>query len=281
MVILDDSHTTAATGAAGKDFHGLELKLRSFSGARSARVIHSRAQSIDEHGHDWACLTLHMLGEAEEHYDGGEVSLDGPSVVFHPVQAPHADAVAEVGLETVSIQFDPDWLNRRGFRLPSERTLSWRGGRIGAAARRLARAWCDPRLSEIVLADETVGFLQLALSAEAQPWPSWVDDLWKRVDPLAPVQAKSLAEQVGMDVVRLARSYRTAVGEGLHETVRRKRVAAASDLLRFTDQRLAEIALVAGFCDQSHMNRNFRSLIGRTPLQVRRERKLFTHSCHA
>lgn len=281
MEILDDSHAKAGTGAAGKDFHGLELKLRSFGGARSARVVHSRGQSIDEHGHDWACLTLHMLGGAEEHYDGGQIYLDGPSAVFHPVHAPHGDAVSEVGLETVSIQFDPDWVNRPGFRLPSERTLSWRGGRTGAAARQLARAWCNPRLSEIVLADETLRFLHLALNAAAPPSPRWVDDLWKRLDPLAPVQTKSLADQVGMDAVRLARAYRIAVGEGLQETVRRKRVAAASDLLRFTDQSLADIALVAGFCDQSHMNRNFRSLLGRTPLQVRRERKLSGHFCDA
>lgn len=279
MAILDDSHAAAGPGAAGKNFHGLELKLRSFGGARCARVVHSRGQSIDEHRHDWACLTLHMLGEAEEHYDGGQVSLDGPSAVFHPVQAPHGDAVAQVGLETVSIQFDPDWVNRPDFRLPSERTLSWRGGRTGAAARRLARAWCDARLSETVLADETLGFLQLAIDAEAPPSPSWLEDLWKGLDPLAPVQAKSLAERIGMDAVRLARCYRIAVGEGLQESVRRKRIAAATNLLRFTDQPLADIALAAGFCDQSHMNRNFRSLLGRTPLQVRRERKLVADSC--
>lgn len=279
MLILDDSHAAAERPMLGKSFHGLEINLRSFGGARSARVVHSGGQSIEEHHHDWACLTLHILGEAEEHYDGGQVALNGPSAVFHPVRAPHVDAVAEVGLETVSIQFDPAWVTRTGFPLATERTLAWRGGKIGAAARRLSGAWCDPRLSETALADETLRFLKLALNAEAPHLPTWVGNLRKRLCPLAPVQTQALAEREGLDLVRLARSYQVAFGEGLQETIRRKRVAAACSLLRSSDQPLAEIAVAAGFCDQSHMNRNFRSFLGRTPLQVRRERKLLVHSC--
>ena len=35
---------------------------------------------------------------------------------------------------------------------------------------------------------------------------------------------------------------------------------------------LADVALEAGFCDQSHMNRSFKLLLGCTPAEVRRER---------
>lgn len=61
------------------------------------------------------------------------------------------------------------------------------------------------------------------------------------------------------------------MGKGIGETMRRKRVERATSLLRCSDAPAAEIAVAAGFCDQSHMIRAFRGLIGRTPSQVRAE----------
>jgi transcriptional regulator GlxA family with amidase domain len=64
------------------------------------------------------------------------------------------------------------------------------------------------------------------------------------------------------------------MGEGLGDMRRRRRVAAAVGRLRYGDEPLCDVAVAAGFCDQSHMNRNFAEVLGRTPLQVRQERRL-------
>ena len=40
-------------------------------------------------------------------------------------------------------------------------------------------------------------------------------------------------------------------------------------MLERADLGLADIAAATGFCDQSHMNRGFREVMGRTPAQVR------------
>ena len=69
-------------------------------------------------------------------------------------------------------------------------------------------------------------------------------------------------------------AYRAWRGEGLAETARRLRVERAALLLRGSDAPLADIALAAGFCDQSHMNRAFRAVLDRTPLDVRLETAL-------
>ena len=58
------------------------------------------------------------------------------------------------------------------------------------------------------------------------------------------------------------------------ETVRRRRVERATVQLRASTAPLADIAAECGFCDQSHMNRAFRAVLGRTPLDVRREAPL-------
>jgi AraC-like DNA-binding protein len=48
--------------------------------------------------------------------------------------------------------------------------------------------------------------------------------------------------------------------------------------LRETAQPYASIALDAEFCDQSHMNRTFRRVLGRSPAAVREERWSFRQS---
>jgi transcriptional regulator GlxA family with amidase domain len=51
-------------------------------------------------------------------------------------------------------------------------------------------------------------------------------------------------------------------------------VERAALMLRGSDAPLAQVALECGFCDQSHMNRVFGAVLGRTPLEVRREADL-------
>ena len=63
------------------------------------------------------------------------------------------------------------------------------------------------------------------------------------------------------------------------ESARRRRVERAVQMLRGGGEPLAAIATEAGFCDQSHMNRCFNTVLGRTPLDVRREAGLLAALC--
>jgi AraC family transcriptional regulator len=59
------------------------------------------------------------------------------------------------------------------------------------------------------------------------------------------------------------------------EAAARFRIECAARLLRETEQPAACIAVEAGFCDQSHMHRTFRRLLGRLPSEVRGDRSNF------
>jgi len=61
----------------------------------------------------------------------------------------------------------------------------------------------------------------------------------------------------------------------LKDTASRLRVERAARLLRESDRGLADIAMATGFCDQSHMNRLFRRVLGRPPTEIRRDRLAF------
>jgi AraC family transcriptional regulator len=84
----------------------------------------------------------------------------------------------------------------------------------------------------------------------------------------------SLAESVGVHPVYLASEFRRHYGRSIGAYVRRLRVDYACRQLVGTDATLAEIALAAGFADQSHFSRTFKSHVGMTPLAYRRDSRL-------
>lgn len=256
---------------ARPSFHGYEREVRTFSGAAAVRVSHLDEHLIPEHRHDWPTLTVHVLGCAEELYDGGAALLARPSLILHPAGSWHADRVSAEGLETFGIVFDPAWLGADGMEIRLDRPTACLGGPAGAAATRLKDAWLRRGSSEQHLRGLTARFLRSALAHRAAPAPNWVGKVAAALAVETPPRTQDLAREIGLNPAWLARAYRQAAGEGLQEAVRRRRVARAVQLLRFGTSSLADAAASAGFSDQSHMNRCFRAVLGCTPATVRAE----------
>ena len=74
-----------------------------------------------------------------------------------------------------------------------------------------------------------------------------------------------LASVAGTSRAHFARQFRRSTGHSPHQYVLHCRIAFARQLLRHTDLPIGEIALRAGFVDQSHLNRRFRAELGLTP----------------
>lgn len=204
----------------------------------------------------------------------------GPSAVLHPPKRCHSDIIGRAGLETFSIQFDPDWLGVDLWRR-LDRSSGWAGGSVAANATRLVGVWRQTHLREHQLKAATVEFISEALATAPIEVPARLKTLRQEIRSSVWPSTTALAHKVGLHPAWLARSYRSAFGEGLTDTRRRCRVERAVELLRTTHHPLAEVAAACGFSDQSHMNRNFSQLLGRTPLQVRQERELLGVSPHA
>lgn len=79
-----------------------------------------------------------------------------------------------------------------------------------------------------------------------------------------------LAADVGVHPVTLARGFRRSFGCSVGEYVRRLRIERAASQLGGSDVPLAEIALAAGFSDQSHFSNLFRRETGMSPSAYRR-----------
>jgi AraC family transcriptional regulator len=263
----------AASEEPGIRFHGVELEVRRFGGAKAARVLHAPNQAIGAHRHDWACITLPVIGGGREYFEGGEARIEGPSAILHPAGSYHGDDIGADGLETFSIQFDPAWL-REVPDLRSGRSRAWNGGGTALLASGLTRAWTNSLLGEAQLRSATLQFVRCAFGLAPASRPAWLERVGAEARQIEDLSTVQLAERLDLHPAWLARSYRKAMGEGLGDMRRRRRVEAAVRRLRAGDEPLCDVAAAEGFCDQSHMNRNFAEVLGRTPLEVRQERRL-------
>lgn len=81
----------------------------------------------------------------------------------------------------------------------------------------------------------------------------------------------ALAAECGLSPSHFARAFKVSFGVPVHRYLILKRLEIAKNLLRFSKNPLAEIALEAGFSDQPAFNRAFRTFVGTAPGQWRRE----------
>ena len=243
--------------------------LRRFGGAEVARIVDSAHVQVAEHAHDWPVLSLYVSGELINRTELGTERIASPSAVFYRGGDAHENRTGPNGFEQIQIEFDPAWVRGLGAEIP-DRPRRWIGGRAAAEAQRLARVWASAA-DERELARATARFFGVASSSRQPAKPWWIDRASERLRSHSPPPTRVLAGELGLSPAWLAESWRQATGEGLPRALRRRRVEAAANLLRTTDASAAEIAAAAGFCDQGHMIRAFRAVLGRTPGTVRSE----------
>jgi AraC family transcriptional regulator len=269
--VLDETavSTQAAHSPAAHGVQGSAAELARNGAAIASLTVLGADRQVDEHVHENPYLSLHVLGSYRECGEGGSTVVDGPAAAFHPAGSAHHDAIGERGLATVIVEFDPHWVRTRlGEKL--DRSRYWIGGATGRAAVGLARLLVSRRPEPRKFAAVESFLIAAANDAREPARPAWLDDLDAlTADPATPPRTADLARTLGVSAPWLARAFREGRGEGLSEAFRRRRVETAAQLLEMTRLPLAEIAAEAGFCDQSHMNRAFRLLLGHTPAMVR------------
>jgi AraC family transcriptional regulator len=236
-----------------RDARDIEDQIAVVSGARAVWIVDKPGSVVAEHRHDWPILSLFITGDYLKVSEAGATRISSPAAVLHAAGAPHGSVVGQSGAEQLDIEFDPAWagLDTRKLRP----VHCWIGGAVAASARKLAALWTDGCSDERRLRVETEGLLTLALHPTPERAPDWLPSVVDLLRADHPLPTTGIAAKLGLHPGWLAQEYRRAVAAMLH-------THAAPH---------AQIAIEAGFCDQSHMIRSFRAVLGRTPAQVERE----------
>lgn len=82
---------------------------------------------------------------------------------------------------------------------------------------------------------------------------------------------QSMAAEVDISPLYLARAFKSAVGQSPHQYVLARRIERAKELLRNTDLPVVDVALSSGFSSQSHLSHWFIRQVGVSPAVYRRQ----------
>lgn len=231
-------------------------------------------ESMREHAHPEACVTLVLRGHIEERAARRAVSIGAASIGIKPFHLEHSDRFGAQGTHTLKLKMGPGFVARlEEFARPLER---WSWVPLGAATPVLLqmRAWLHrgkrgglaDRLDDLAI--EVLAALQeddrLREHTAAPPWLTAVrrEVVGRFRDG---VRTRILASQAGVHPVYLARAFRRSYGESITECIRRLRVQEAARLLQCTAGSASGAAYGSGFADQSHLIRTFRRETGLTP----------------
>lgn len=223
---------------------------------------------VKEHSHAGAHIVLATRGRYVTSASG--VQREGPVLVYNPPDVVHRDRFSGEGGWFFAISFDPDdsrelyeqvSLPDFAIRNHDPQVIKQAFGLLKAAASRDAAKLDLEALTFNVLGNL---YTQSPLSPNPPPW------LKRAQEMIADMSSEDLgiadiAEAVGVHRVYLARQYLRHLGCTPGDDLRQRRVERATQLIMTTDQALSDIALVCGFCDQSHLNRAFLQQWGLTP----------------
>ena len=217
---------------------------------------------------DLAYLAVVVDGTMEKSIDGGTAFGTGSALTM-PAGARHSARFGPAGARIVIVKGRSS-ANGGSFR----RFEQLRGSGFGWLAQRLAG---ELRATDAAapLAAEGIALELLALvsrdSRGTERPPAWVQTAEEllRARTGDCVRLSELAAELKVPPVRLARAFRARHGLSVGEYGRRLRVEWAAAEIAGGERSLAEIAVEAGFSDQSHFTRLFRRHIGTTPGRFR------------
>lgn len=84
-----------------------------------------------------------------------------------------------------------------------------------------------------------------------------------------PIRVKHLAEFAGLNASYLSVLFKKETGQSISDYILSKRMEAAKNMLRFSDDAYADIAAILAFSSQSHFIRVFKQQTGYTPKAYR------------
>ncbi len=242
------------------------------------RLIATRSEDeVETHRHDDAHFVLVLSGVYISSALHAPAQAPAPTLVFNPAGTTHRDRFLDGRGSFMTVSLDPAMLRGAEELQAAQQCATVLADRASvAAAFRIAREigrGGDPALLEAG-AWEVLASLHRASASGRRALPGWAHQAYEAVMDMAAdthLRIADLAAALGVHPVHLARVFRQAWGCSPGDLLRWRRVEQASGLLRRPNLRMADVALSAGFADQSHMTRAFQEQYGMTPTSYRRK----------
>lgn len=236
---------------------------------RVIESFHRPGSRVPAHRHDLPFVTLVIRGGYVERNRSRHLHVGQGMVATHGEGDRHSDCFGSLPSHLLSMEW----------RAPPDRPFVARTFGRERAFRRIGLEL----LRELGLNDASTPVAIEALAAEIfvladeRVAPRSGDEAWFRMleerlrsDFRQPLRLDGLAGELGRHRSHIARSFRRRSGCTIGQFLRRLRIEWARERLR-QGAPIAQVAIDAGFSDQSHLTRWFRRSVGTTPGALRRE----------
>jgi AraC family transcriptional regulator len=230
-----------------------------------------------EHAHKWSFLCLVLEGAYTETRGHRTRVCHAATLLFHPQGEVHVEHFHETGARLFVVEIEPRWLKRTLEHsliaaLPSDLYK----GLVATHGRRLYKEFLaadgiSPLVVEGLILQIIGEAARHAAGSAAGNAPHWLQQARELLNKrfAEHLHLEDIAAAVQVHPVHLAqmfqKHYRCTVGA----YIRRLRIDFACRELANTEAPLVDIALAAGFCDQSHFTKTFRRHTGQVPSQFR------------
>lgn len=231
---------------------------------------------LPKHSHELAFFCLYIKGTYTERYCRQVVSYEPFTAAFHPPDETHTVSVGNAGGYIFSVEVRASLLERllQYAPLPGTRA-DLHGGEMVWLMTRLFREYkgmrdCSPLTAEGLVLEMLAAAAASGSAAESRE-PAWLPRVVELLhsDFRRSLTLNHVAAEADVHPIHLSRVFRKFHGQTVGDYIQRLRVQFATRQLCDTETPLADIAVRAGFFDQSHFTRVFKQFTGRTPAEFR------------
>lgn len=225
---------------------------------------------LSEHAHRTAYFCFILQGAFTESRGARSRTYGASTLLFHPAGEAHSNQFHS-RVRCFNLQIGAHLGQTAALGQPSD----FSSGPLVHLASKLYREFREmDDLSGLViegLALEMVGTAARAAKASGRAAPPWLTRARELLHEnfAERLTVADLASAVGVHETHLAREFRRHYRCTVGEFVRRLRVEFACRQISASDVPLCEIAVAAGFFDQSHFGRTFKQLTGMSPAAYR------------
>lgn len=258
------------------DVSGETLRVRSIGPFTLRENLYAGGTVLPRHSHPHAYITFVIEGAFRERYAGRSIVCRTGMIRYLPAGEQHENEI-QTRSRCLHVSSDPSSFEqlRQQPAVPkrpaemSGLTTTWLANRLYAEFSRqdTASAMAIEGLVLEILAE----IARSDAADTARLAPSWLKQATEIVESrfLERLSLTEIASEVGVHYVHLSRQFHKYNRCTVGELIRRRRVQYASHLLAHSRTPLAEIALVCGFSDQSHLSFLFKRYMGLSPSKFR------------
>lgn len=257
---------------------GQRVKAVEVEGFVLTETKHPPSLIIPRHAHERASLSFVLKGSFVETLNRNAQACAPFNLVIKPAGEIHANRYGNRGAECLIIEIKSECLERvRSVSKVLDRSSLIQSDSLALLAMRVYREFqmmdaASPLAIEGLLLEMLAEASRPNLCGTGGARPRW---LLHAVELICEDFAQegltlsSIAEVVGVHPAHLARKFRQVYHTTVGDYVRRRRLEYAARELLNSDRSLAEIAVLAGFYDQSHLTHAFRLYMKTTPAAFR------------